>query len=192
MKLYGLFIVLLTSSSVFAKTKLIENDKPYNINVEQLQNIFNKIIEDPEVQIDDQLFHGGQTWKSTWKFSVRGHGRKCRLKNLKMQLAIRYPLPTLDKPLANPSEQKAWEQYQDALKKHQLGHKKIALEITETVQTELKAIRGFRSCDELEKLTWEHGSEAFKNYQIKHEEYDTKTRFGVTQGADLKRYLNPH
>ena len=78
-----------------------------------------------------------------------------------------------------------WQQFTDALKRHEDGHKDHGVAAGREIEAALLAAKPASNCEDLAASANSAADAIVKNYQKLDQEYDRKTGHGRTQGAAL-------
>ena len=76
-----------------------------------------------------------------------------------------------------------WEAYLVALRRHEDGHKEIAIAAGYAIYQALSELPGYPTCDELERAAEAVGERILDAYRQQEFDYDRNTDHGATQGA---------
>jgi len=130
-------------------------------------------------------YHGYTRWDINWRYTYEKTSdlRTCKVKSLYVTLKATITLPELsskdDKVIAQ------FNNYLQALKKHELGHLQIAQEAAKKIESNLLAHPALSSCEILKAALNENGLALTEEAKTQGVQYDAQTRHGKTQGAYL-------
>jgi predicted secreted Zn-dependent protease len=132
--------------------------------------------------------HDGYTrWQVDWNFAVRTIGNKCRLTSFNTRTTIAITLPRWAAPTnATEEVRQAWQRYITALGQHEAGHGQMALAAAAEMHKRAKESGEDANCDALRQKINSLGQTILEQYQARDQQYDERTRHGVTQGAVLR------
>ena len=130
-------------------------------------------------------FTASTRWQLRWNFRVEQHpGANCELASAKTELDIHMTLPRWIPPKnASPVLIKRWHTFADALRKHEDGHRDIAMEAARIVADRAAAVPPERDCAALEQRLQRVADDTLHEYRDKESSYDVTTLHGQTQGA---------
>jgi predicted secreted Zn-dependent protease len=132
--------------------------------------------------------HDGYTsWHVNWTFNVRQIDNKCRLTSLNTRTTIAITLPRWVAPTNAPEEVRAaWQRYIGALGQHEAGHGQMALAAAAEILKRGKESGEDANCDGLRQKINNLGQTIIDQYRARDQQYDERTKHGVTQGAVLR------
>jgi predicted secreted Zn-dependent protease len=124
-------------------------------------------------------------WQLRWDFRVEAPpGGSCRVVSAATSLDIRMTLPrwtqTKDAP---PALVKRWSTFADALRKHENGHRDIAIEAAHAVAARAAAVPAEKDCTTLRTNVSRIADDTLREFKDKESSYDVTTMHGRTQGA---------
>jgi len=123
-------------------------------------------------------------WRLRWNIDVQPEHRSCRLVSATTELEVEMNLPRWTPPAgARPGLVKSWETFSEAIRKHEDGHRDIAIDAVREVDRRLQGERTARSCDALRKNLSRIAESVVREYRGKDDSYDVTTMHGRTQGV---------
>jgi predicted secreted Zn-dependent protease len=133
-------------------------------------------------------FAANTSWQLRWNFRVEQQpGASCRLTSAKTGLDINMTLPRWIPPKnASPVLVKRWNRFADALRKHEDGHRDIALEAARVVTDRVGAVPAEKDCETLKARLQRVADDTLREYRDKESSYDVTTLHGQTQGATFQ------
>jgi len=133
-------------------------------------------------------FAASTRWQLRWNFRVEQHpGKSCELASAKTELDIHMTLPRWMPPKnASPVLVKRWNTFADALRKHEDGHRDIAIEAARVVTDRAAAALPEKDCATLKKRLGRVADDTLREYKDKESSYDVTTMHGQTQGATFQ------
>jgi predicted secreted Zn-dependent protease len=133
-------------------------------------------------------FAASTRWQLRWNFRVEQHpGKSCELASAKTELDIHMTLPRWMPPQnASPVLVKRWNTFADALRKHEDGHRDIAIEAARVVADRVAAAPAASDCATLKKRLGRIADATLREYKDKESSYDVTTMHGETQGATFR------
>ena len=123
-------------------------------------------------------------WKIEWTFKLMPSGTTCQVHSFTTKTTIKIVLPkwTPDAS-ASPILTERWESYMTALKRHEEGHKQIALAAASEVRRRVKSLKPEATCEAYSASLNSAAKGVIAEFREKEIEYDRKTDHGATQGA---------
>ncbi|MDP1976300.1 DUF922 domain-containing protein [Undibacterium sp.] len=137
------------------------------------------------VSVGHMKYYSHTRWDMQWRYTYDKTSdlRTCKVKSLYVTLKATITLPELsskdDKVIAQ------FNNYLQALKKHELGHLQIAQEAAKKIESNLLAHPALPSCEILKAALNENGLALTEEAKTQGVQYDAQTRHGQTQGAYL-------
>ena len=130
-------------------------------------------------------FAASTRWQLRWNFRVEQHpGAKCELASAKTELDVHMTLPRWMPPAnASPVLVKRWNTFAGALRKHEDGHRAIAIEAARVVTDRAGEVRPADDCAVLKRRLSRVAEATLREYKDKESSYDVTTMHGETQGA---------
>ena len=130
-------------------------------------------------------FAASTRWQLRWNFRVEQQpGKSCVLASAKTELDIHMTLPRwTPPPNASPVLVKKWNTFADALRKHEDGHRDIAIEAARVITDRAGAAQSEADCATLKKRLQRIADDTLREYKDKESSYDVTTLHGQTQGA---------
>jgi predicted secreted Zn-dependent protease len=123
-------------------------------------------------------------WRLRWNVSVQPTKSGCALESATTELDVEMNLPRWTPPAgARPGLVKSWNTFADAVRKHEDGHREIAIDAVHEVDRRLQGARTARSCDALRTNLKRVAEAAVREYREKDNSYDVTTMHGRTQGV---------
>ena len=133
-------------------------------------------------------FAASTRWQLRWNFRVEQHpGASCQLASAKTELDVHMTLPRwMPAKNVSPVLVKRWNTFADALRKHEDGHRDIAIEAARVVTDRVAAAPPERDCATLKKRLGRIADDTLREYKDKESSYDVTTMHGQTQGATFR------
>jgi predicted secreted Zn-dependent protease len=123
-------------------------------------------------------------WRLRWNVSVQPTKNGCALDAATTELDVEMNLPRWTPPAgARPGLVKSWDTFAAAVRKHEDGHREIAIDAVHEVDRRLQGVRSARSCDALRKNLSRVAESVVREYREKDNSYDVTTMHGRTQGV---------
>ena len=135
---------------------------------------------------DGKRYPGKTKWDVQWKFRHEQHGVTCTMKEVAVAVGIAQTLPKWHgEPKGAAALKTRWQQFVDALKRHEDGHKDHGLAAGKEIEAALLAANPASNCEDLAVSANSAAETIVKKYQKLDEDYDRKTDHGRSQGATL-------
>lgn len=133
-------------------------------------------------------FAADTRWQLRWNFRVEQQpGASCRLLSARTDLDVHMTLPRWIPPKnASPVLVKRWNIFADALRKHEDGHRDIAIEAARVVTDRAGAAQPENDCKTLKQRLQRIADETLREYRDKESSYDVTTLHGQAQGASFQ------
>ncbi len=132
----------------------------------------------------DRFFAANTHWQISWSFRVESDGRTCRLSSASTELDVEMNLPRWNPPSnAAPALVKRWNEFATAVRKHEDGHRDIAVAAAHEIEAGAKREPSQRDCDALKKKLSRTADATLREFRDKENSYDVTTMHGRTQGA---------
>jgi predicted secreted Zn-dependent protease len=123
-------------------------------------------------------------WNVKWRYRYRVTDHECSIRSVATTLNVEFRLPRwidrADGPLAL---KKKWDDYMQALRHHEDGHKNIGVEAAADIERSIADLNPAETCDGLAETANQLGRRIISEYAAKEREYDARTNFGEAQGA---------
>jgi predicted secreted Zn-dependent protease len=131
--------------------------------------------------------HAGKTrWDVQWKLRHEQHGVTCAMKEVAVAVGIAQTLPKWRSEAKGAAALKTrWQQFFDALRRHEDGHKGHGLAAGKEIEVALLAAKPASNCEDLAAAANSAAEAIVKKYRKLDEDYDRKTDHGRSQGASL-------
>lgn len=107
----------------------------------------------------------------------------CDLTEIQVYLEVTVTLPRWQPMSGTPFQlERSWRSFDYALRQHELGHQRLAVEEAEMIRRSLASLRT-ASCNAIDAQARSQASRIRETYQSLHHDYDHHTDHGRTQGA---------
>ena len=134
--------------------------------------------------VGGEHFFGLTKSESSFQLQPRIDGATCVADDVRIELAIEITLPEWTPAGDVPYElQRDWTRFSTALKRHEDGHRQIAVDGAEATRTALDGVRG-ASCEEVQLRARQLAQRIANETEAEHHRYDDQTGHGRTQGAE--------
>ncbi|HJV34537.1 MAG TPA: DUF922 domain-containing protein [Geomonas sp.] len=125
------------------------------------------------------------TWNIHYDYDVTDDDGRCSVKAVRTSVEIVYHLPRWLSPDSAGTLLSSWNDYMAHLKKHEFGHKEIAVKSAGEINEVLASLQNFKNESDLDKEAKRRTNEKLRELKDLQVAYDAKTRHGATQGAVL-------
>ncbi|MBI3005441.1 MAG: DUF922 domain-containing protein [Ignavibacteriales bacterium] len=121
-----------------------------------------------------------------WTYRFRPKGQRCTLGQIEVgaRFLVRLPLWSPQKTVT-PQTREKWKTFITSLHIHEAGHRDLALRAAGTILRKLRAMPGQMSCSDLDAAATYAGRTILQEFQKLQQEYDERTKHGLTQGVQL-------
>lgn len=187
----GIITMLLFCSAVSAETAEVEGPSIHDTveyhdisgNTEQALVAALKKISYAETS-GDRFFAANTHWRIRWSFRVESDGQTCRLSSAATELDVDMNLPRWNPPSkAAPSLVKRWNAFAAAVRKHEDGHRDIAIAAAHEIDARAEKTPPQHDCELLKKKLSRTADATLREFRDKENSYDVTTMHGRTQGA---------
>jgi predicted secreted Zn-dependent protease len=129
-------------------------------------------------------FAANTRWRLRWDFRVASDDGSCRVSAASVWLDVDMTLPRWTPP-ANAKHKlvKRWNAFDAALRKHENGHRDIAIAAANDVASRVAATKPASDCSALKKTLGAMADGVVRDYRDKEDSYDVTTQHGAVQGA---------
>jgi len=135
---------------------------------------------------DGKRYAGKTKWDVQWKFKHEQHGVTCEMKEVAVAVGVAQTLPRWRSEKKGVAALKTrWQQFTDALKRHEDGHKDHGVAAGREIEAALLAAKPASNCEDLAARANSAADAIVKKYQKLDQEYDRKTGHGRSEGAVL-------
>jgi len=181
---------LILSGNLLAEPITSEEFKPYKVEVSSVAAMFEHMKKHGLSDQNDYQFHGGSSWKISWTYQTKVRRSRCYLKKLKVRVKATHKTPELSAPLKNAVMQETWDNYNQALLKHQNKHIELAVASATTIEKEIKNIKKPKNCDEFGPLVNDIYENILLENKTKNQRLDAKTDLGRKDGATFDSFIH--
>ena len=135
---------------------------------------------------DGKRYAGKTKWDVQWKFKHEQHGAICGMKEVAVAIGVAQTLPKWRSEAQGAAALKTrWQQFIEALRRHEDGHKDHGLAAGKEIETALLAAEPASNCEALAAAANSVANAIVMKYQKLDQDYDRKTDHGRSQGATL-------
>ncbi|MGZ5038717.1 MAG: DUF922 domain-containing protein [Usitatibacter sp.] len=125
-------------------------------------------------------------WHVAWKYALEESGT-CRLKDFRVDVTATIRMPRwADRDSASPADQRTWDGFEGAVRKHEEGHLENGIHAGEELAREAPRIGSRGDCGQLRAAIDETAKRIIAKYGQADADYDRLTNHGLTQGALLR------
>lgn len=139
---------------------------PYELHMSMLQNgPFNEIVR--------QRVYAEIHWQYFWNYDFTSEPGKCQLKKFGIALKTRIIMPQWMKSKEAPEELQAlWPKVVRKIRKHEDGHKAIAIEGANVLARRLGSLPAFDNCNTLTNVINREGERISNEYALANRAFD--------------------
>jgi len=177
--------LIFTSNPVFTAPELRINTRYYPVYGTEALSIRNSIERQGPTGNDGRRYHASTKWKVDWNYRWIESSNHCRLTGVEVRINIDYRLPQL-KQLASLTTalQQQWNNYFDALYRHEQRHKDIGILAAQELEKALLDTAP-RSCFALQNHLTDKAQTVLDKYERLEKDFDIETDHGAKQGITL-------
>jgi len=129
-------------------------------------------------------FAGATRWQLRWNLRVESADGRCRVVSAATELDLQTTLIRWNPPLnAQPALVQRWNAFADAVRKHEAGHRDIAIAAARDVGERAGHVADEADCETLKRNVQKVADATLREYREKESSYDVTTMHGRTQGA---------
>jgi len=129
-------------------------------------------------------YYADTHWQLSWNFRVESDDDGCHLSSATTALNVRTTLPRWTAPAKAPADLiKRWNAFSAALRTHEDGHRRIAVDAAQAIADRVNKAAPARDCATLKQAIGTLAQSILDDYRAKELDYDTTTDHGRKQGA---------
>ncbi len=129
-------------------------------------------------------FAGDTRWQLRWNFRVESAQGRCQVVSAATELELHTSLVRWNPPLnAKPALVKRWNAFADAVRRHEAGHRDIAVAAAREVGERGGRLASEADCETLKRNLDRVANATLREYRDKENSYDVTTMHGRAQGA---------
>ncbi len=134
-------------------------------------------------QVDGGLFFGLTTTEIQYRFAYQEAPGACETRDARVDLSVTIRLPEWQAPRDAPYElRRDWLRFAAALRRHEEGHRDLAIEGAHRLQQALTGVRA-ATCDQAAALAGQRAERLQIEAGAQHRAYDERTGHGESEGA---------
>lgn len=157
-------------------------DRPYDI-VGRTATELNTQIGTLGPARDGRRYSGELSWSLRYRYGTMSTMGGCGVRDVRVSIETITTMPHWTNADSADAELRAqWAAYLTALRTHEEGHRRIALEAANAVRQRLDGMRG-ADCQSFAAEAQFHFERLIREYNKRNADYDASTRHGFTQGA---------
>lgn len=184
---YLLLLMSLLSCSAAADVLEKEYFNHYFVTPEDGKSLRQSLNDASPIVRNGQTFYGKTEWSVLPNFRYKDYGSLCVVKEVEVQLNIKFILPKLHYTETPPDALIVkFEQFYNALYLHEQGHKALGVRAANVIEAELKSLTPYGNCNELKSGVQTKIQQILEEYKALNRQYDIDTNHGMTQGAVIK------
>ena len=135
---------------------------------------------------DGRRFHGYTRWFVRWKYNTTRQGKSCQVTSVDVQTSGTITLPQwTNEGAARPALRERWQRYIAALRRHEEGHYRFAVEAAAQIRESLSGMKSGLGCGDLQQRANARGQAILEAQRRSERAYDQATGHGRTQGVTL-------
>ncbi|MBI3790791.1 MAG: DUF922 domain-containing protein [Gemmatimonadetes bacterium] len=158
-------------------------DAPYDVHGRTAVEV-RRSINTAGVKVLGASYAGELTWLINYRYNTNATGLgSCAVRNLQVDIETRTALPRwVDVDSVDTTLRAQWGAFITALRAHEEGHRRIALEAAAAVRRRLEDLR-VNDCSQYGREADDAFKQIIRTFNARDVEYDAATRHGATQGA---------
>lgn len=132
----------------------------------------------------DERYYANTHWELRWSFRIASTGGDCHVTSASTDLTVNMSLPRWNPP-ANAARDlvERWNRFSTALRKHEDGHRDIAIDAAHELASRVTNTPPASDCRKLKQSVSRRAKSVLDEYRGKERRYDDATDHGRTQGA---------
>ena len=133
---------------------------------------------------DGRRYDGRTDWDARWSYSYSDSAAGCRIDRVTVSANITYTMPSWNGADSAPQPlREHWRGYLAALRRHEEGHRDLALEAARAIERGIREMPQTLLCQALPAALDALGQRTVEQHKKLDAEYDARTGHGTTQGA---------
>jgi predicted secreted Zn-dependent protease len=126
-------------------------------------------------------------WEVTWRFGFTPGPNDCRINHVLTSVQATFLMPRWkNSGEGSPELRERWQNFLNALQKHEDGHKDHGIDAAQEIETKLAGLKPMSGCSEMTRTINTTANSIIRKYQRKDFYYDLLTLHGIIQGAFLR------
>lgn len=170
---------------VACELKVKERYEYYDLDGRDISDLSRQINHNGTRWNDGRTYAAVTSWDIHYGYDVSNDDGKCAVKSVKTDVEIVYRLPRWTRLGSDAKMDGIWQKYMAHLKRHEFGHKDIAVQTAGEINEILASLGSYGSESDLEKEATRLTEEKLQKLKDSQVDYDHDTRHGETQGAVL-------
>lgn len=129
-------------------------------------------------------FDAYTSWNLSWRYQWVGSDGRFTLSRFYTRVKSTITMPDwVDRDKADAKLVQKWDKYYDALLKHEMGHRQIAIDAANKIHLQLKNIGVFPSGKALAQVADKIANDGLEEARRIEKQYDIETNHGMRDGA---------
>ncbi len=179
----SLMAIAWSVSCVCAAPSVTEKNAFYDVRGSTAAEVRNKLNALGHKSTDGKTFDGLTESQISWRFTRRSTGYGCAMDSVNTTVNVTFTMPQwVDRYSAPQDVRLQWDAYYEALRRHEEGHKEIAVQGAREIEQALLTMSA-RDCAQLDAQANAKGHQILELVRARQRQYDARTEHGKTQGA---------
>jgi predicted secreted Zn-dependent protease len=170
---------------VACELKVKEKYEYYDLDGKDFEDLSRQINHNGTKWNDGRTYAAVTSWDIHYGYDVSNDDGNCAVKSVRTDVEIVYRLPRWTRYGSDPKLDALWEKYMVHLKRHEFGHKDLAVQAAGEINEILASLGSYKKESALEKDASRLTEEKLQKLKESQVDYDAETRHGETQGAVL-------
>lgn len=132
---------------------------------------------------DNGTSHARTDWQIRWRYTTAGQAGRCGILSGFVTLDLEVTLPRWNHADDASTLANSWNDYIEALRRHEDAHVNIAISAGKRMVRALRGFRRYPSCFALEKRADAGLRRILRAHRSRQSAYDERTGHGTAQGA---------
>ncbi|MBT4077712.1 MAG: DUF922 domain-containing Zn-dependent protease [Gammaproteobacteria bacterium] len=177
---------LIASHAIAAPVITIQTEY-FTVTGNDSNSLYQSLQKNGPIGENGDRYHAVTRWKARWSYSWRETSRWCQLSGVEVSLDIDYLLPKFKALESKPEHlKKSWDNYFQALFKHEQQHKDYGVQAANELEQALLAINERQACSTLQNNMADTAQQILDKYDQLEKEFDRVTNHGLNQGIKLQ------
>ena len=190
LRVIAIFHIFLFSYSVSAEPTSSISVKYYDISPMIPEEIGREMHNRSPIKKNGVTFKGNTKWNVKWNFKWKKRSGICKITKVKTHLTVIYTMPRISvNHSATLSVITPFNNYYNALMKHEEGHKDSGLYAARDIESTLLKLAPDTDCNRLSNSANRTGRKIIKKYNQRDIDYDKKTNHGKLDGVNIKNFI---
>lgn len=173
-----------TNVGLFSETNINDYRKSYSVSGLDEKAIRKSLNQNTTCIEKGKKFDAYTAWSLSWRYQWVGSDGKFHLSRFYTKIDSTITMPNwTDRSNAKEKLVKKWDTYYEALLRHELRHRQIAVDAAKELHKQLKNLGTFASGEALSQAADEISNRMLNEARRNEKQYDADTNHGKNDGA---------